>query len=215
MIVETFTHGPGPVYARFHERGRLAPNGLYYVSSVVSADGRRCYQLMECDEPGLLEEWMAAWRDLIQFEVVPVIASSAAIRRFGPMPGTIDSKARFEGAEPILSVRDMAVSVRYYVEVLGFKSADWGTDDFTTVTRDAAGIYLCQGNQGRSGTWAWIGVEDVGLLYDEYQASGAKIRQEPTNYPWAYEMKVEDPDGHVLRFGSQPRADLPLARQPG
>lgn len=50
MIIETYTHGPGPVYARFRERGRMAPDGLRYVSSVVTADGNRCYQIMECDD---------------------------------------------------------------------------------------------------------------------------------------------------------------------
>ena len=84
MIVETFTSGPEPVYARFRERGRLAPPGLEYVSSVVSDDGRRCYQLMKCDSMNLLEEWMAAWRDLVSFEVIPVISSADAARRFGP-----------------------------------------------------------------------------------------------------------------------------------
>lgn len=120
-------------------------------------------------------------------------------------------RTRFEGAQPILSVRDMAASLRYYLGVLGFKNAEWGTDEFTSVNRDDAGIYLCRGAQGGPGTWAWIGVEDVGLLYEEYRAGGAMIRRPPENYPWAYEMKVEDPDGHVLRFGSEPRADLPFA----
>jgi uncharacterized protein DUF3303 len=82
MIVETNLHGPAPVYARFRERGRMAPDGLTYVSSVVSADGVRCFQLMECDDPRLLEEWMAAWRDLVAFEVVPVISSAEAALRF-------------------------------------------------------------------------------------------------------------------------------------
>jgi predicted enzyme related to lactoylglutathione lyase len=115
---------------------------------------------------------------------------------------------RFENSAPILKVADMSVSVRYYVEVLGFKNADWGSDDFTSVNRDRAGIYLCRGGQGQAGTWAWIGVDDVEALYEEYQASGAKIRHAPRNYPWALEMKVEDPDGHVLRFGSEPKAGL-------
>jgi predicted enzyme related to lactoylglutathione lyase len=121
------------------------------------------------------------------------------------------NKTKFENATPILSVGDLLVSVSYYVETLGFESAFWGTDFFTSVNRDRAGIYLCKGGQGRPGTWVWIGVEDVTKLYEEYQASGARILRPPQNYPWAYEMHVEDPDGHVLRFGSEPRTDSPLA----
>ena len=84
MIVETFVHGPGQVYARFRERGRMAPEGLRYVSSVVSDDGRRCWQLMECDDRALLDEWMRHWSDLVDFDVVPVISSANAAKRFGP-----------------------------------------------------------------------------------------------------------------------------------
>ena len=84
MIIETFLHGPEPVYARFRERGRLAPDGLRYVSSVVSDDGRVCYQLMECNDPGLLDIWMSAWSDIVGYEVVPVISSADAAQRFGP-----------------------------------------------------------------------------------------------------------------------------------
>ena len=120
-------------------------------------------------------------------------------------------KTRFECANPILRVRSMAASLKYYVETLGFRNAHWGTEFFTSVNRDGAGIYLCQGSQGVAGTWVWIGVEDVAALYEEYTAAGAKISLPPGNYPWAYEMHVEDPDGHVLRFGSEPRADLPFA----
>jgi predicted enzyme related to lactoylglutathione lyase len=104
----------------------------------------------------------------------------------------------------------MAVSVKYYVEVLGFKNADWGSAGFTGLNRDGAEIYLCQGAQGQPGTWVWIGVEDVALLLEEYQASGARIRRAPMNHPWAYEMHVEDPDGHVLRFGSEPLTNKPF-----
>ena len=126
------------------------------------------------------------------------------------MPQTNRPRTRFEGASPILSVTDMTRSVRHYVEVLGFKNADWGNDDFTSVNRNGAGIYLCQGGQGQPGTWVWIGVEDVEALYEEYTVSGATFRHGPENYPWAYEMHVEDPDGHVLRFGSEPRTDMPF-----
>jgi predicted lactoylglutathione lyase len=53
-------------------------------------------------------------------------------------------------------------------------------------------------------------VEDVEALFEEYKAAGATFRHGPENYPWAYEMKIEDPDGHVLRFGSEPRTDMPF-----
>jgi predicted enzyme related to lactoylglutathione lyase len=131
------------------------------------------------------------------------------------MPPAKELRTKFENSQPILKVTDMAVSVRYYVDVLGFKNADWADAHFTSVNRDRAGIYLCQGGQGHAGTWVWIGVEDVEALYQEYQASGAKIRRHPENYPWAYEMKVEDPDGHVLRFGSEPREDRPFVEWSG
>jgi predicted enzyme related to lactoylglutathione lyase len=115
------------------------------------------------------------------------------------------SRTRFEHADPILSVASMARSVRYYVDVLGFTNAEWGSDDFTCVTRDGANIYLCEGDQGQAGTWVWVGVEDVAALFEEYRQTGATILQPPENLPWAYEMKVQDPDGHVLRFGSDPK----------
>lgn len=118
-------------------------------------------------------------------------------------------KTRFEGIDPILNVRDIEVSLKYYIDVLGFTKAAWG-DTFTAVTRDSHGIYLCQGGQGQPGTWVWVGVEDVEALYDEYVASGATIRYPPRNFPWALEMHIQDPDGHVLRFGSEPKLDRPF-----
>jgi hypothetical protein len=82
MVIEHFREGdPRPVYRRFAERGRLAPDGLAYVSSWVTDDLRRCYQVMECNDPALLEQWMASWRDLVDFEVVPVITSAQAAQR--------------------------------------------------------------------------------------------------------------------------------------
>jgi catechol 2,3-dioxygenase-like lactoylglutathione lyase family enzyme len=114
------------------------------------------------------------------------------------------SRTTFERANPILRVTDMERSVRYYVDVLGFTNADWGGDDFTCVSRDGADIYLSLGDQGQPGTWVWIGVGDVRVLHEEYVGAGATILHPPENFPWAREMKVGDPDGHVLRFGSDP-----------
>jgi len=109
---------------------------------------------------------------------------------------------------PILRVNSLASSIRYYVDVLGFK-VDWGGEDqstFASVSRDRRAIMLCQSEQGQAGTWMWIGVEDIEPLFAEYSGKGAKFLENPTNYPWAYEMRIEDPDGHVLRFGSEPKA---------
>ena len=78
MIIEEFKSGPAPVYARFKERGRMAPNGLTYIGSWVTSDMSRCYQVMECAERELLEDWMAQWSDLVRFEVVPLITSAEA-----------------------------------------------------------------------------------------------------------------------------------------
>jgi uncharacterized glyoxalase superfamily protein PhnB len=76
-----------------------------------------------------------------------------------------------------------------------------------SVSRDGKAIMLCQQGQGQAGTRIWIGVEDIEPLYRQYAAGGVRFQQPPTSYPWAYEMRVEDPDGHVLRFGSEPRPD--------
>jgi len=84
MIIETFRDGdPRPVYRRFRERGRLAPSGLKYVNSWVTGDHRRCYQVMECEDPALLDEWTSQWEDLVDFEIVPVITSQAAADAIG------------------------------------------------------------------------------------------------------------------------------------
>jgi catechol 2,3-dioxygenase-like lactoylglutathione lyase family enzyme len=109
-----------------------------------------------------------------------------------------------ECIDPILRVEDMARSLAYYVDVLGFYKAPWGNDDFTYVGRNDRGIYLCRGGQGNGGAWVWVGVGDVRGLHRLYKERGAIIRLEPKNFPWALEMQIEDPDGNVLRFGSDP-----------
>jgi hypothetical protein len=82
MIIEHFRNGdPAPVYARFRARGRLAPEGLHYVTSWVTEDLTCCYQVMECDDPTLLHEWLTAWSDLVEFAVHPVMTSAEAAAR--------------------------------------------------------------------------------------------------------------------------------------
>lgn len=86
MVIEHFRDGDArPVYRRFRDRGRLAPDGLTYVSSWVTADLRHCYQVMECDDVALLEQWMAEWRDIVDFEYVSVITSPQAAAAMAPL----------------------------------------------------------------------------------------------------------------------------------
>jgi hypothetical protein len=85
MIVERFRDGDArPVYRRFRDEGRLAPAGLRYVASWVTEDLRSCFQVMECEDRRLLEEWMARWHDLTEFEVIPVMTSAEAADRIAP-----------------------------------------------------------------------------------------------------------------------------------
>jgi hypothetical protein len=82
MVIETFRGGdPAPVYRRFRERGRLAPEGLRYVASWVDAGLGRCWQVMEADDRALLDEWIAAWSDLVEFEVHEALTSAQATER--------------------------------------------------------------------------------------------------------------------------------------
>ena len=85
MVVEHFKNKDAvPVYRRFRDKGRMMPVGLIYVSSWVDQELGRCYQLMETDDHALLDEWMANWNDLIDFEVYPVITSKEAVEKVAP-----------------------------------------------------------------------------------------------------------------------------------
>ena len=79
MIVEHFRNGDAlPVYRRFRDRGRLAPEGLRYVASWVTEDFQRCFQVMECDDRRLLDHWVSQWNDLVDLEIIPVMSSADA-----------------------------------------------------------------------------------------------------------------------------------------
>ncbi len=85
MVIENFKNGDAvPVYRRFQDRGRLAPEGLSYISSWVNDQLDRCYQLMETEDRALLDRWIANWSDLVDFEVHPVITSKEAAEKIGP-----------------------------------------------------------------------------------------------------------------------------------
>jgi len=85
MVVEHFKNqDPVPVYRRFRDHGRLTPEGLQYVSSWVDERLERCFQLMETDDRNLLDEWIANWSDIVEFEIYPVIPSKEVAERVAP-----------------------------------------------------------------------------------------------------------------------------------
>jgi catechol 2,3-dioxygenase-like lactoylglutathione lyase family enzyme len=124
------------------------------------------------------------------------------------------SANRFEKAVPILAVRNMAASIGYYVDKLGFeKKWEWGDPvDFACVGREQVDLFLSFEPQGGPRAWMSIFVQDVDALYETYKKTGAIIRKPPADYPWgAREMTVEDLDGHCFRMtgdgGGENRSD--------
>ena len=79
MVIERFKNRNAvPVYKRYREKGRMMPEGLTYVDSWVESDLGRCFQLMECDDPQLLQQWIHHWEDLVDFEIASVVTSKEA-----------------------------------------------------------------------------------------------------------------------------------------
>ena len=85
MVIEQFKNNDAlPVYRRFRDSGRLAPEGVQYISSWVDDKLQRCFQIMEADERDLLDCWIKNWSDIVDFEVFPVITSKEAAERVAP-----------------------------------------------------------------------------------------------------------------------------------
>ena len=85
LVIETFRGGdPVPVYRRFRDQGRMMPPGIEYKGSWVTSDLRRCFQIMECAERRQLDEWIANWSDVIEFEVIPAVTSAEAAAAVAP-----------------------------------------------------------------------------------------------------------------------------------
>jgi hypothetical protein len=85
MVIEHFRAGRAPdVYRRFRDRGRMAPEGVLYISSWVDVGFQRCFQVMEADNEVSLRKWTANWDDLIEFEIIPVRTSAEAAAAIAP-----------------------------------------------------------------------------------------------------------------------------------
>jgi hypothetical protein len=86
MVIERFKNRDAlAVYRRFREQGRMMPDGLRYVESWIESNYDRCFQLMECDDPRLFQQWILQWRDLMEFEIIPVVPSKDAVAVITPM----------------------------------------------------------------------------------------------------------------------------------
>src|ERR1041385_491320 len=105
---------------------------------------------------------------------------------------------------PIFYVRDFKEAIRYYTDKLLFRKLwDWGDPPtFGAVALDKVEIFFCEGGQGNPGTWLSIFMNDVDSYYDRIKALGADVLEPPADYPWGMrEMRVRDPNQHVIRFG--------------
>jgi len=86
MVIERFRNQDAKaVYRKFRDHGRMMPDGLSFVGSWVTADLDRCFQLMECDDVTLLQRWAAQWSDVVEFEIVPVVAGKDAAAALAPL----------------------------------------------------------------------------------------------------------------------------------
>lgn len=114
---------------------------------------------------------------------------------------------------PVIPVRDLARSIAFYTETLGFK-LDWGGAPQSLIcgiSRDGHPLMLTQRAAIAEPVWTWIGVEDE-TLFEEYRRKGVEVHQEPENHPWAYEMKFRDPDGNILWLGTESRKNEPVVK---
>jgi hypothetical protein len=88
MVIERFKgRDPAPIYARLGKQGRALPDGLRYLDSWVEVNWDRCFQLMECDDASVLQRWVLQWKDLVEFEIVPV-SPSQVVRELFTQPTT-------------------------------------------------------------------------------------------------------------------------------
>ncbi|HSE41031.1 MAG TPA: DUF3303 family protein [Acidobacteriota bacterium] len=82
MIIENYKEGAhSKIYKRLAEKGRMMPPQVTYIDSWVETNFRRCFQLMEAPNRELLDQWISNWKDLVDFEVLPVMTSKEAQQR--------------------------------------------------------------------------------------------------------------------------------------
>ena len=120
------------------------------------------------------------------------------------------SRREVECTIPVLPVGNLARSIRFYTEKLGFK-LDWCGSVVGSVSRDGRSIMLRQKDRREkmAPVWVWLGLRSD-RLFKRFRARRVKVLQEPENHSWAYEMRFADADGNVLWLGTERKRDLPL-----
>ena len=120
------------------------------------------------------------------------------------------SHSQVECTIPVLPVRSLARSIRFYTGKLGFK-LDWRGQVVCSVSRDGRPVMLRQNEGGEKPVpvWVWIGLRSD-QLFKRFKAKRVKVLQHPQNHSWAYDMMFADPDGNVLWLGTGTKRDLPL-----
>ncbi|HEX4999292.1 MAG TPA: VOC family protein [Terriglobia bacterium] len=114
------------------------------------------------------------------------------------------SRKQIEKTIPVLAVNDLDRSIEFFQRVLGF-DVEWNAGSICSVGRDGSSIMLQSAENVLPGT-VWIGLADDSIFHS-IQSSGAKVLRPPSNRPWAYEMKIADPDGNILWLGAEPRTE--------
>ena len=83
MVIENFTKSSAKaIYDRYEKHGRMMPEGLKYIDSWVDKKFETCYQVVECDDTNKLQEWISNWQDLVDFEIIPVMTSNEAYKKY-------------------------------------------------------------------------------------------------------------------------------------
>ena len=114
------------------------------------------------------------------------------------------ARKQVENTIPVLAVGNLERSIEFFQRILGFE-VEWNAGAICSVGRDGSSIML-QEQDNPSPSTVWIGL-DGDTLIESVTNSGAEVIQAPANKPWAYEMKVADPDGNTIWLGAEPKPE--------
>ena len=220
MIIETFSGGnPVPVYQRFRDRGRMMPDGVEYLGSWVTADMRRCFQIMKCEDRRLLDVWMANWNDIVEFEVIPVVTSAQAAAAVAGAEGPAELW-KAPGLVPSLAFQDVPHAVEWLTRAFGFRERSaarlsWAGgcrawmelgDALINVTTEGGHGLRSPMSVGGVSVTMKIYVDDVDAHFARAKAAGASILSEPEDGFWGGRVyRASDLEGHHWEFAQRGR----------